>query len=150
MFSVLAGIIGEFTLLEEPDDAGGSPSQHEQLLAQIKEFGAAAIVKFGNRPRRYITVYPRDKIHFPWRGKRVGMWRLEKCSNPLWLGDDNVIYRGEGPMTCDDRPDYCEIAEIERRQIEGLERVRGAILFEIGFFVCKQATNASSRNGAEI
>lgn len=100
-------------------------TDHERLLALIEDLGPAVAAEFATakRPGAYGKVKPREGFAWPWRVKKMRLWRLERLDQPLWLGEDGVIYRGEGPMANFDRPDFWQRAEIERRGVSGLERI---------------------------
>ena len=118
-----------FMTCEEVDLDGPDVSPHQLLLMNIEERGLAVAAQFAEakRPGAYGKVKPRDGFSWPWRTKKLRLWRL-LLVHPLWLGADGVIYRGYGPAAdFYDRPDYWMRAEIERRGIDGLERVWEAL-----------------------
>ena len=126
---LVPGILGQFALDEELIKAGGGEYLSDVLLTQIGMALPDAVKAFEAKGGgSYIKVYPRNKLHWAWRGKKVKMWRLTHLwQNPLWLGEDGVIYRGEGPLAFDHRPDFCQRAEIELRGLDGLQRVLDAL-----------------------
>lgn len=146
------GILGQFALDEELKAAGGGEYLSDVLLTQISMAIPDAVKAFEAKGGgSYIKVYPRDKLHWPWRGKKVKMWRLTHLQQPLWLGEDGVIYRGEGLRAFKDLPDYCERAETWRRGLDGLQRVLASLTTEhpcgpIG----ASAEVRTQGNGAEI
>ena len=81
------------------------------------------------------TVYgktrPRGLVRFPWRTRRMQLWRLEQLVHPLWLGQDGVIYRAyeaDGYSSMWSEPYHHWLrAELEFRNVTGLERVLNAL-----------------------
>jgi hypothetical protein len=119
MFIAMPGILGEF-----PQE----PTEEDRLLAEIEQAIPGAVKAFQERGGgSYIKVYPRGKFHWPWRGKKVKMWRLSYLDQPLWLAADGAIDRGEGVHAFNDWPDFCEPAEIEKRNAKDLERFLDAL-----------------------
>lgn len=118
-------------LLEEECELDASPK--DQLLNEIQRLGRemVAYATTSELESMYGKVRPRDKIWFPWRTRRMTLWRLEQLWHPLWLGEDGVIYRGYdssgGSRYWLESPDYWLRAEIELRSESGLKRVLDAL-----------------------
>lgn len=102
-------------------------AQPERLLDEIRQAANNAAKALSDQHYVEGRVYLRHKVPWPWRTRKVRMWRIVNLSQPLWLGDDGVIYRACGPWVFADYPTYWMRAEIERRSEKGLERILEAL-----------------------
>ena len=100
------------------------------LLAEIEKVGrvAAEHLDATSASTTVNIAFPRGKARFPWRGKKMRIWRLD-LRHPLWLGHDGLIYRGYDVDSLDEEefPQYLLRAEIDLRGVKGLQRVLAAV-----------------------
>ena len=127
----LPHLLAPTMLLEELCEFDASPK--EVLLAEIAKLGpeVVAYATTSNLWTVYGKTRPRGLVRFPWRTRRMQLWRLEQLVHPLWLGQDGVIYRAyeaDGYSSMWSEPYHHWLrAELEFRNVTGLERVLNAL-----------------------
>lgn len=127
----LPHLLAPTMLLEEFCELDASPK--EVLLAEIAKLGPEVVAYATTSNLRTVNgkTKPRDLIRFPWRTRRMQLWRLEQLVHPLWLGQDGFIYRAyeaDGYSSKWSEPDHHWLrAELELRNVAGLERVLNAL-----------------------
>lgn len=107
-------------------DLQAEDTEKKLLLADIKIAAEKTAPRLNRDWTLTALAYRAGERRRFWRGRKVHLGRIYGLSQPLWLGVDGVIYRGYG-KNAGTYPDYCMVAEIEKRTLEGLARVLDAL-----------------------